>query len=330
MHLYRAIILAVLSRACIAVATIISFGVAQAGEWPEKPIRLIVPFPPGGATDILSRQVGQKLSESLNQTVVIENRGGAGGNIGTGIAARATPDGYTLLLDPGSTLAISPLLYNELPFDPIKSFAPVSILAVTPYVLAVHPSVKAKSVEELIALMKAHPGELTYGSSGNGQMTHLGGALFSIKTGVSMLHIPYNGAGPSINALVGGQVSLMFGNMGSLLPHISGHTVVPLAVTTGKRTPLLPSLPTIAESGLPDYEINEWFGILAPAGTPEPIITKLNSVLAKILTDPQMAEKLAKQGFTPMSSTPDEFSKLIRDDMAKWGKVIKQANIRQN
>ena len=315
---------------CLVLASMLGTLAPTAAQaaWPERPIRLIVPFPPGGATDILARQIGEQLSGRLGQQVVIDNRGGAGGNIGTGVAARAEPDGYTLLLDPGSTLAISPLLYSELPFDPIESFAPISLLAITPYIVVVHPSVKARSIEELIALAKKDPGQVSFASSGVGQMTHLGGVLFEMDAGVSMLHVPYKGAGPAISGLLGNQVSMMFGNMGSLLPHVKSKAVVPLAVTTAQRNPLVPELPTLAESGLPGYEISEWFGILAPKGTPEPIITRVHDELEKILATPAMAEKLAQQGFMPVSNSPAEFSQLIRDDLAKWEKVIKQANIR--
>ncbi|GAA4324446.1 tripartite tricarboxylate transporter substrate binding protein [Pigmentiphaga soli] len=301
---------------------------AQADAWPDKPIRLIVPFPPGGATDILARQIGQKLGERLKVQVVVDNRGGAGGNIGTGMAAKAPADGYTLLLAPGSTLAINPSLYSELPFDPVKDFEPISQLVVVPYVLVVHPSVPVRSVRELIALAKAKPGSLTYASSGSGQATHLAGVLFNQQAGTSMLHVPYKGAGPASADLVGGQVSMMFANMGSMLPFIKSGKAIPLGTTTAQRSPLLPEVPTVAESGVPGYEISEWFGIAAPAGTPRAIADRVHDELVGIL--PGMSKDLLAQGFSPVGSTPEAFARLIRDDIARWSVIIKEADVRIN
>lgn len=312
----------------IAMLGIVSPSTIYAQTWPNKSIRLIVPFPPGGATDILARQIGQKLSEKLNQQVIIDNRGGAGGNIGTELAAKAVPDGYTLLLDPGSTLTINPALYSKLAFDPVKDFLPVTQLVVVPYIIVVHPSVSVRSIKGLIALAKSRPGQLTYASSGSGQATHLAGELFDLKAGVSMVHVPYKGAGPAIVDLIGGQVSLMFGNMGSVLPYVKSNKVRALAVTGAKREPLVPDLPTVAESGLVGYEISEWFGILVPAGTPKEIVTRLHTELMNILNTPAMADYLLSQGFTPIASTPEAFSQLIRNDLVKWAAVVKQANIR--
>ncbi len=311
-----------------ALLGFVASGTAYAQAWPSKSMRLIVPFPPGGATDILARQIGQKLSEKLNQQVIIDNRGGAGGNIGTELAAKAAPDGYTLLLEPGSTLTINPALYSKLAFDPVKDFLPVTQLVVVPYIVVVHPSVSVRSVKALIALAKARPGQLTYASSGSGQATHLAGELFNLKAGVSMLHVPYKGAGPAIVDLVGGQVSLMFGNMGSVLPFVKSNKVIALAVTAAKRHSLVPELPTVAEAGLSGYEISEWFGILAPAGTAKEIVTRLHAELVSILSVPAMADYLLSQGFTPIAGTPEAFSNLIRDDLKKWAGVVKQANIR--
>ncbi len=301
---------------------------AYAQSWPIKPIRLVVPFPPGGATDIFARQIGQKLTERLSQSIIIENQAGAGGNIGTGNVARASADGYTLLLSPGSTLAINPVLFSKVPFDPVKDFAPISDLVVTPYVIVVHPSVPARNLNELIKLAKLKPGGLTYASSGIGQATHLAGVVFNIQAGSSMLHVPYKGAGPATADLLGGQVSMMFANLGSMLPYIKAGKVFPLAVTTLQRNSLLPDVPTVSESGLQGYEVSEWFGMLAPAGTSPSIIKKLNTELTSILASPEFSKELLSQGFVPIGSSPEALAILIKEEMIRWAKIIKQEDIR--
>lgn len=317
-----------LSALLASMLFLILSGGAHAQEWPTKSIRLIVPFPPGGGTDIISRFIGQKLSERLGQSVVIDNRPGAGGNIGTAMAAKAPADGYTLLMDPGSTITVNPSLYSNLQFDSVKDFAPVSLIAVNPYVVVVNPSVPANSIKELIALAKAKPGQLTFASSGAGQTTHMAGELFMLDTGVLLLHVPYKGGGPAIVDTMGGQTSMLFGNMGSVLPYIKAGKLRALAVTTSTRFAPLPDVPTVAESGVPGYDISEWLGLFAPAGTPNEIVDRLHKEVVAILKSPGVAEKLSAEGFEPVGSAPAEFAAFIREDIAKWAKVVKQANIR--
>lgn len=311
---------------CFLCVSIASQGYAQ--SWPIKPIRLVVPFPPGGATDIFARQIGQKLTERLSQPVIIENQAGAGGNIGTGNVARASADGYTLLLSPGSTLAINPVLFSKIPFDPIKDFTPISELVVTPYVIVVHPSVPARNLNDLIKLAKLKPGGLSYASSGIGQATHLAGVVFNIQASTSMLHVPYKGAGPATADLLGGQVSMMFANLGSMLPYIKSGKVFPLAVTTLQRNALLPDVPTVAESGLQGYEVSEWFGLLAPVGTSSSIIKRLNTEVTSILASPEFSKELLSQGFVPIASSPEVLANLMKEEMVRWAKIIKQEDIR--
>lgn len=317
-----------LLRSFALVSSLILVGEAFAQSWPNKTIRLIVPFPPGGGTDIMARFVGQKLTESLGQQVLVDNRGGAGGNIGTALAAKAVPDGYTLLIIPGSTLTVNPSLYSKLPFDPLKDFSPVSELAINPYIVVVNPSISVHSIQELITLAKSKPGQLTFASSGSGQTTHIAGELFMLRSGVVIVHVPYKGGGPAIVDTISGQVSLMFGNMGSVLPYVKTARLRALAVTTAKRIAPLPNLPTVAEAGIPGYEISEWLGLLAPAGTRKDIVTRLHAEVVKILSLPAVAEDLSSRGFEPVGSTPEAFAAFIRDDLAKWANVVKQANIR--
>jgi len=243
------------------------------------------------------------------------------------LAAKAPPDGYTLLMDPGSTITVNPSLYNNLQFDSVKDFAPVSLIAVNPYVVVVNTSLPANSIKELIALAKAKPGQLSFASSGAGQTTHMAGELFMLRSGVSLLHVPYKGGGPAIVDTIGGQVSMMFGNMGSVLPYIKDGKLRALAVTTSKRFAPLPNVPTVAESGVPGYEISEWLGLFAPAGTPKEIVDRLHKEVVAILKSPGVAEKLSAEGFEPVGSAPAEFAAFIREDIAKWATVIKQANI---
>src|SRR5512140_1202101 len=265
---------------------------AQAQSYPSKPIRLVCPFPPGGAVDIASRAVAHELTQILGQPVTVDNRPGAGGNIGAEITAKSAPDGYTLLMTTSGIMGINPALYSKLPFDPIKDFAPISMLVSLNNVLVLHPSVPAKSVQEVIALAKAQPGKLTYASSGNGTSIHLSGELFKTMTGVDMLHIPYKGSAPAVTDLLGGQVNMMFDNIPSSLPHIKAGKLRALAVTGAKRSQLLPDLPTIAEAGVPGYESYVWFGVVAPAGTPSSIVQRLNAAIAKAAAAPAFHSRL--------------------------------------
>ena len=296
---------------------------AQAQSYPNKPIRLVCPFPPGGAVDIASRAVAHELTQILGQPVTVDNRPGAGGNIGADITAKSAPDGYTLLMTTSGIMAINPALYSKLPFDPIKDFTPISVIVSLNNVLVVNPSVPVKSVKELIALAKAQPGKLTYASSGNGTSIHLSGELFKSMTGVDMLHIPYKGSSPAVTDLLAGQVNMMFDNIPSSLPHIKAGKLRALAVTGAKRSQLLPDLPTIAEAGVPGYDSYVWFGVVGPAGMPPEIVAKLNAALVKAAATPSFHDRLTGQGYDVLSSTPEQMASSIRDEIAKWGKIVK-------
>ena len=301
------------------------FALASAQSYPTKPIRLVVPFPPGGATDILARDVAQKLTEAWGQSVIVDNRPGAGGNIGSELVAKSAPDGYTLEMGTVGTHAINASLYAKMPYDHVKDFTPVILVAGVPNVLVVNPSVPANSVAELIAYAKANPGKLNFASSGNGTSIHLSGELFKVMAGVQITHIPYKGSTPALQDLLAGQVQMMFDNLPPSLPQIKAGKLRALAVTSLTRAPALPDVPTLSESGLPGFEASSWFGILAPAGTPAPIVAKLNAEIAKYLATPEAKEKLAKQGANAAGGTPDDFAKHIAAETAKWAKVVKDS-----
>ena len=298
---------------------------AQATAYPTKPIRLVVPFPPGGATDLIARAVAQKLGEAWGQSVVVDNRPGAGGNIGTELVAKAAPDGYTLEMGTVGTHAINASLYAKIPFDHVKDFAPVILVAGVPNVLEVNPSVPVNSVQELIAYAKANPGKLNFASSGAGTSIHLSGELFKVMAGVQMTHVPYKGSSPALQDLLGGQVQLMFDNLPPSLPQIKAGKLRALAVTSATRAPALPDVPTIAESGLPGFEASSWFGILAPAGTPPAIIAKINAEVAKWLASAEGKEKLASIGANAAGGSPEDFARHIQAETAKWAKVVKES-----
>ncbi|HSC23056.1 MAG TPA: tripartite tricarboxylate transporter substrate binding protein [Casimicrobiaceae bacterium] len=298
-------------------------GGVMAADYPTKPIRLVVPFPPGGTTDILARAVAQKLSEAWNEQVVVDNRPGAGGNIGADLVAKAAPDGYTLVMGTVGTHAINPNLYAKMPYDHVKDFAPVILVAGVPNVLVVNPSLPVHSVKELIDYAKANPGKLNFASSGNGTSIHLSGELFKTMAGVQMTHVPYKGSAPALSDLMGGQVQLMFDNLPSSLGLIKAGKLRALAVTSASRAAALPDVPTIAESGLPGFEASSWFGILAPAGTPHEVVAKLNGAVAAWLATPEAKEKLLAQGAIAAGGTPEAFAKHIDSETAKWAKVVK-------
>ena len=308
-----------------AVLLCASASLAFAQDYPSKPVRMVVPFPPGGTTDILARAVGQKLSESWGQQVVIDNRPGAGGNIGTDIVAKSPADGYTLLMGTVGTHAINASLYGKLPFDPVKDFAPVTLVASVPNVLVVNSTVDSKSVKELIALAKSKPGQLAFASSGNGTSIHLAGELFKSMTGTAMLHIPYKGSAPAIAELLGGQTNMMFDNLPSAMPHIKSGRLRALAVTSVRRSPALPDIPTIAETGISGYEASSWFGVLAPAGTPKDIVAKIQGDIARALNAPEIKERLSGQGAEPVGNTPEQFAEHIKAESAKWARVVKDS-----
>jgi tripartite-type tricarboxylate transporter receptor subunit TctC len=301
---------------------------ALAQTYPTKTVRMIVAFPPGGTTDILARATAQKLTEAFGQQVVIDNRPGAGGNIGTELVARSPADGYTLLASPGSTLTSNPAVYAKVPFDTVRDFAPVTIIAEVPNVLIVHPSLPVKTVKELIALAKTRPGQLAYASTGAGQSTHLSAELFKQMARVDMIHVPYKGSAPALTDMVAGQVTVMFDNMPSCLPFVKAGRLKAIAVTSTRRSPTTPELPTVAEAALPGFDVTVWFSVLAPANTPRDIVARLNGEIVKALKAPDMRERLSQQGAEPVGNTPEEFAGVIKRDLAKWSKLVKDANIR--
>lgn len=301
----------------------------QASGYPSKPIRLINPFPPGGGSDAVAHLVSQRLYERWGQSMVVDNRGGAGGSIGTELAARSVPDGYTLVMATASTLVINPLL-NKVPFDPIKDFDAVIHTSTVPLVLMVHPKVPARSVSELIALVKAQPGKLNYSSSGEGTISHLSGELFKHLTGANMTHVPYRGGGPARVALLGGHVQMNFGNLLSAATDLKGERLRAIGVTTKKRVSSLPNVPTLAEAGLPGYEVEQWNGILIPHGAPKAIVAKLNAEINKIIALPEIQKSLIDSGAEPEGGTPESFSAFLKADIAKWSKVIRDAKLKVN
>ncbi len=303
---------------------------ASAKAFPTKPVTIIVPFSAGGTTDILARIVGQYLGTKFGESVVIENRDGAGGNIGTQTAARAKADGYTLLMGTVGTHAINPALYSKLNFDHIKDFQPLTRVAMVPNLLVVNPERPYRSVKELIEYAKAHPGEVAFASSGNGSSIHLSGELFKLMAEVDMLHVPYRGSAPAVTDLLGGQVDIMFDNMPSAIQHVRSGTLVPLAVTPADRSPELPEIPTIAEAGVPGYEATSWFGLFAPAGTPDDVVKVLHSAIAEALQDPEVVKKFAAQGAQVHSETPEAFAEFIAAETAKWADVVKASGATVN
>ena len=300
---------------------------AAAQDYPNRPIRFIVPWPPGGGADIVSRIVGQRVGELLGQQLAVDNRPGAGGNIGTEVAARATPDGYTIVFGYIGTHAINPGLYKSMPFQP-KDLAPVTLMTTVTNVLVVHPSVPARSVTELIALARAHPGQLNFSSAGNGSLPHLAGELFKTMTHVDMVHVPFKGGGPAVAALIGGEVQLSFADPLAAIPAIKAGQLVALGVTATKRTPGLPDVPTIAEAGVPGFEATGWNGILVPAGTPAPVVATLHDAFVAALETPNVRDRLVAQAYEPVGSTPEEFARVIATETEKWGKVIKLSGAR--
>jgi tripartite-type tricarboxylate transporter receptor subunit TctC len=314
-------------KTCALAALAVSAS-AQAQIYPAKPIRMIVAYPPGGGTDIVGRMLAQKLTETLGRSVVVENRGGASGNIGTELAARAAPDGYTILMGNVAPNAINVSLFKSLPFDPVADFAPVSLVASTPNILVVHPSTPVRAVKALIALAKAKPGTLNFASAGVGSSSHLAGELFRVLAGADIVHVPYKGAGPAMVDVLSGQVQLYFATMPAAMPHVKSGKLAPVAVTSVARSQALPELPTIAESGVPGYEASTWYGVLAPAHTPGAAVARLHENIVRILAVPETRERLADQGFEPVGSSPEEFGAYIKSEIAKWGKVIGDAGIR--
>ncbi|MBB5667341.1 tripartite-type tricarboxylate transporter receptor subunit TctC [Rhizobium leguminosarum] len=300
---------------------------AAAADFPDRAVTMVVPFAAGGSTDVVARIVAQKMSEDLGQQVIVQNVAGAGGNLGADNVARAEPDGYTILMGTVATHALNPLILKSTPYDPETDFAPVSLLVVVPNVLVVNPELPAKTVQELIALLKAEPDKYSYASSGNGTPLHLSGELFKSMAGVSMQHIPYKGAGPALNDVIGNQVPIMFDNLPSSSSHIKAGTLRALAVTTAARAPSFPDVPTVAESGIPGYETYTWNALFAPAKTPNEVVMRLNASANKALKDPAVAERMKEFSATIVGSTPDELAAHVKAELAKWGPVVKGANI---
>ncbi len=319
--------------ACIAVTALFGAGSACAADaanaYPDKPVRVIDPFPPGGGSGLVARLVGQKLTETWGHPIVVDNRGGAGGSIGADMVAKAVPDGYTLLIGTASPLTVNPHI-SKTPYDPLRDFAPILLATTIPLIIVVHPSVPARSVRDLIALAKAQPGKLNYGSSGNGTISHLAGELFRLLTGAQIAQVPYKGGGPALTDLIGGQVQLTFNNILSALPHVRTERIRALAVTGARRSPVVPDVPTVIEAGVPGYEVAQWNGFLAPARTPRAIIIKLNAEIGKVLEQADIRDKLAGEGAEIGGGSPERFGAFLAADYARWGKVVKEANIRAN
>ncbi|WP_077959768.1 Bug family tripartite tricarboxylate transporter substrate binding protein [Ensifer adhaerens] len=315
----------------VMALTALPFGSsALAQGFPERPITLVVPFAAGGSTDVVARIVAQKMSEDLGEQVIVQNVAGAGGNLGADNVARADPDGYTILMGTVATHALNPLILKTKPYDPEKDFAPVSLLVVVPNVLVVNPELPAKSVAELLALLKAKPDEYSYASSGNGTPLHLSGELFKKMAGVSMQHIPYKGAGPALNDVIGNQVPIMFDNLPSSSSHIKAGTLRALAVTTAERAPSFPDVPTVAEAGIPGYETYTWNALFAPANTPQPVVARLNEAANKALKDPAVIERMKEFSATIVGSTPEELGAHVKAELAKWTPVVRDANVQMD
>ena len=302
---------------------------SSAQTYPSRPIRFIVPFPPGGGNDIVGRIVAQKLSESLGVSVVVDNRGGAGGTIGTDITSKAPSDGHTMLIN-NVSLAVNATLIEKLPFDTLRDLAPVSLLGRQPNVLVVHPGVAASSVSELLSLARSKPGQITYGSGGVGTASHLATELMKLMTRTDMVHVPYKGLGPALTDLMGGRLQLIISTLASALPQVKSGKLKPLAVTTAQRSSFFPELPTMNEAGVAGYEFSTWYGLLVPARTPAPVVGKLNVETVKVLNSPALKQQFAGQGLEPGGSTPSEFAAYLKSETAKWAKVIRAANIRSD
>jgi len=313
--------------AAIAAALVVAAPAVHAQTYPNKPIRLVLPYPPGGGSDTIARPLAQRLTAALGQQVIVDNRGGASGNIGMELAAKAPPDGYTIVMALTAQLAVNPSLFRKLPYDPVKDFAPITLMASGPYILVVHPSLPAKSVREFVALARKHPGQITYASSGNGSGGHLAAALLGSMTGIKMLHVPYKGGGPALVDLLAGNVQMLFSTYAAGKGHIQSGRIRALAVSTAKRPSIIPDLPTVAESGVPGYDSGVWYAMLAPAGTPHDIVAKLNREIVRVLHTPEYTKLLVNGAIDPVGSTPEELATHIKSEIAKYAKVIKEAGV---
>lgn len=318
-----------LFRAFLPIAAALAFALpTQAQDYPSRVITLVVPVPPGGAADFIARTLGQKLQDALGQPVVISNRGGASGTIASDNVAKAQPDGYTILLNSITTHGIGPHLYTSLPYDSVKDFAPIMLVAKLPLVMTLAAERPMKSVQEVIAFSKANPGKLSFASSGNGGAPHLSGELFKIVTGTQMLHVPYRGSGPAVVDVAAGRIDIMFDAIPSLLPMIQADKLRPLAAASAARNPILPNVPTFDELGIKGMEVSLWYGITGPAALPQPIVQKLNAELTKVLAMPDVQQAFARQGAIPAGGSPQEFAAFMRDESARWGEVVRKNNIK--
>lgn len=313
------------AAAAAAVALTVAAGGALAQSWPTRPVRLVVPFPPGGSTDVVARLIGEKIAQSLGQPVLVDNRAGAGGTAGSDVVAKAAPDGYTVLMGTSSTHAIAPGLYPKLPYDPVRDFTPVILLGTATILMVVHPSVPAKNVGEFVAYARSRPGQVMYGSTGNGSVSHLTAEYFRSLAGVDMQHVPYKGDTPMTLDLVAGRVHLAFGTAVAFLPHVQAGKLNALAVTDAKPSPVAPQLPTVAASGLAGFEALQWFGLFAPAGTPGEVVTRLNGEVSKALQLPDVQERLKGLGMQIAGGGPTQFGGFLQAESAKWGKIIKDS-----
>jgi tripartite-type tricarboxylate transporter receptor subunit TctC len=302
--------------------------VTAAQSYPSRPIRLIVPYPPGGPTDLVGRSIGQKLTEAWGQQVVVENRAGAASAVGTEVAARSPADGYTLLLGTSAGFCISPALGGKLPYDPERDFSPITMLVINPQILVVHPSMPVRSVKELVLLAKNRPGQINYASVGNASPQHLGMEMLKNMTGISMVHVPYKGTVPAVTDILAGNVSLMFNSMPSVLPQATAGKLRGIAVSSARRSAAAPDIPTVAEAGVPGFEYVTWYGLFAPAGTPRDIVTRLNSQVVKILSEPDLAKRFASQGAEPLGNTPEQLSQYRRSEFERWRKLIAELKLK--
>lgn len=312
---------------CVLLA-IACASAAAAQDFPSKPIRVVITYPPGGSTDVVGRALAAKLTEGLGQQVVVDNRGGAGGIIGTEIVARAAPDGYTLLLGTSAGMSINPLLHKKLPYDVERDFAPISLVVVNPQALVAHPGVPASNVQELIKLARAKPGQINYASPGVGSPNHMGMELLKSMTGINVVHVPYKGGGPAMTELLAGQVQLLFNSIPSVLPQVKAARLKALAVGSARRSRAMPEVPTVAESGVPGYEYATWYGLFAPTGTPRPIVAKLNQAVATALKNPDLAKSLAAQGSEPNPTSPDELARFMKAEHGRWSRVVQAAGMK--
>jgi tripartite-type tricarboxylate transporter receptor subunit TctC len=316
--------------AMTAIAGLLGTAIVQAQDYPSRPIKLVIPYPPGGPTDAIGRLLAQKLGTVLQQQVIVDNRAGAGGNLGTNLVAKSPPDGYTLVMGTNGPLAGNLSLVNDMPYDPLKDLAPITLAFHAPSLLAVNPAVNATTPAELIALLKAKPTEYSFASAGLGTSAHFAGELFKSTAGVQMVHVPFNGDGPSMLAVLSGQVQVFFGSVATALPQIQAGKLRALAVTSAKRVPLLAQIPTLAESGLAGFDLGGWYAVMAPAGTPAPIIQKLNHALVGVVNDPEVSTRIKAMGGIPVGSSPEEVTELIKTDIPKWAAIAKASGAKRN